>query len=376
MINIVIDTTLLRNDPARKKAAFSSLKRLAQAGDIKLHVPHLVKEEFLSQQTEHYLAGLSEIRTLIAKFKKKHMPQEVREQFSNIDKQLLGFKEELVSFAGTDFDQWIAAVRAEIHPISESHGKKVMDAYFSGTLPFREKKRRDDIPDAFIWQAILDLVERFGEVYVVSGDGAIQAASEAHTAISCFRTLEEFIASDICQTPLRINLAKSNCKRLISIATQIVDQIKATIEAEAIGILDGKIVDSQQIPDDNNQATITLIGDPEDIEIFANDAEYFGQGLFVIPVTFSSECLLNYVIYMSDFYSLPNEKAEQISISELNDHYFDAEEYYNLSVLGYVALNFGSLALESEDVSDEQLLVLAEKVDINLDSVETIEVPS
>ena len=156
MIHLVIDTTAFRNDPARKKAAFRSLKRLAEAGEIRLHVPHVVMEEFLSQQTEQYVAGLSEIKTLVVKFKKKHMPDMTREVLENTDQQLSRLKEELVAFARIDFDQWVREVRAEVHGIRESHGKRVIAAYFSGASPFREKKRREDIPDAFIWQVVLD----------------------------------------------------------------------------------------------------------------------------------------------------------------------------------------------------------------------------
>jgi hypothetical protein len=376
MIHLVIDTTVLRNDPARKKAAFRSLKRLAEAGEITLHVPHIVAEEFLSQQEEQYLSGLSEIKTSVVKFKKKHIPNELRRQLDNTEQQINRMKEELAVFARADFDLWITAISGEIHYISESHGKKVMDAYFSGSAPFHEKKRREDIPDAFIWQVILDLVDSLGKVYVVSGDGAIKTAAKGLTGISCFSNLDEFIASDTCQTPLRNNQAKSNFQRTVSIASQILDRIKSTIESEVVDILDGKTVTSQQIPDDNNEATITSIGNPEDIDILLCEVEYYGDGLFVVPVAFYSECLVSYAIFKSDFYCLTEERSEQISISDLNDHYYDAEEDYVLSIKGSVTIDFGSAEVESEDIGDKRLTELAEDVEISLESVEEIEIPS
>ena len=222
----------------------------------------------------------------------------------------------------------------------------------------------------------LDLVESFGEVHVVSGDGAIRTASEAHASIVCFGTVDEFIASDTCQTPSRKNLAKANFQRIVSNYPRLLDEIRSAIDPKAVDVLAGKTVTGHEIPDDNNEATITSIGEPQDIEIDVGDAEYFGEGLFVVPVTFTDECLLSYAIFKSDFYCLPEDKIEQISVSELNDHYYDAEEYYVLSVSASVAVNLKSTEVESEDIGNERLAELAEKAEISLDSVEEIQVPS
>jgi len=150
MINVVVDTTVFRNDPARKKAAFQTIKKLASAGELKLHIPQIVKQEFLSQQIDQYHASLSEILKNLLVFTKKNIPEDARKLLKTQEKQLSNLKEELFTFAKREFEQWILDIGAEVHPISESHGPKVMEAYFSGDPPFREKKSRLDIPDAFI----------------------------------------------------------------------------------------------------------------------------------------------------------------------------------------------------------------------------------
>jgi len=119
-----------------------------------------------------------------------------------------------------------------------------------------------------------------------------------------------------------------------------------------------------------------MIGDPRDIEILTDDAEYYGDALFVIPISFYTECLVNYALFKSDFYVLDDERTAQISISDLNDHYFDAEEYYDLFVKGLLVINLGSEAIEHEGVSNEQLREMLEELEISLDSIEEIEVPS
>ncbi len=44
--------------------------------------------------------------------------------------------------------------------------------------PFKEAKRRDDFPDAFIWQTILDLSVEHKRVHVISDDEAIRKACD------------------------------------------------------------------------------------------------------------------------------------------------------------------------------------------------------
>jgi len=142
-----------------------------------------------------------------------------------------------------------------------------------------------------------------------------------------------------------------------------------------VDALHGKTVKSEQIPDDNNEATIFLIGDANDIEVRTNEAEYYGNGLFVVPVEFYTECLLSYAVFKADFYILSDEKIKGISISDFNDHYFDAEEYYNLRVQASISLDFQTEAFESDNITEDDFDSLLEKVEINLDSIEEIEIP-
>ena len=192
----------------------------------------------------------------------------------------------------------------------------------------------------------------------------------------CFSTVDEFIASDTCQTPLKKNLARSSFQQLVSISPEFLDEIRSAIGSQAVDVLAGKTVTSQQIPDDNNEAIIIGIGEPEGIEISTSEVGYLGDGLFLVPVVFSVECLLSYAVFKSDFYILPEDKIERVSISELNDHYYDAEEDYVLNVIASMVVELESAEIESESISDERLIELAENAEVSFDFVEEIEVPS
>jgi hypothetical protein len=52
MMEVVLDTNIYTSDPWRGKAGFNALVKLAQSGKLRLHIPYLVKKEFVSQQLE------------------------------------------------------------------------------------------------------------------------------------------------------------------------------------------------------------------------------------------------------------------------------------------------------------------------------------
>lgn len=376
MIHLVIDSTALRNDPARKKAGFRAVKGLVKAEKLKLHIPYVVKQEFLTQQIEEYHAGLSQIATNISKFRKKNLPDNAKNFLHETNQSLINLDQQLAKFARSDFEEWLIELAAQMHPIDASHGVKVIDAYFKGHPPFREKKRRDDIPDAFIWQTVLDIAQQYGEVIVVSSDKGIKDASDSAEKVTAFSSIDEFISSDVCQPLLREEQAKLTFQRFLSLVPEINQKIEATIRAQVVDALHGKTVKSEQIPDDNNEGTIFGIGRAEDIEIQTTEVGYYGEGLFVVPVEFSIDCLISYAIFKMDFWTLSEEKAKYISISELNDHYYDAEEDYSLSVEASISLDFETVVFESNDSTDEELAKLGEDVDIALDSIDEVNVAS
>jgi len=127
--------------------------------------------------------------------------------------------------------------------------------------------------------------------------------------------------------------------------------IESAICSDLVNKLNGKTVESHEIPDDNNEATVFSIGDPETINLKFGDTKLYGDSRFVIPFNLKVECLLTYCIFKSDYYALDDEKAENISIDDWNDHYYEAEEYYLLKVEGLVSVNI----LEDEDIAIDSL---------------------
>jgi hypothetical protein len=115
------------------------------------------------------------------------------------------------------------------------------------------------------------------------------------------------------------------------------------------------------------------VGSPEDIVIEHREAEYYGEGLLMVPFSLRIDCLVEYAISKSVYYSLPDEKAKSISVTDLNDYYYDAEEHFILKVAGQLAISLGAdeNATNLEPQTIEHLL---ENADAEIDSINEIEI--
>ncbi|HAW82340.1 MAG TPA: hypothetical protein DCX27_23145, partial [Balneola sp.] len=55
MLHLLIDTSVLRQDPQRKSASFLVINRLGNLGELITHIPYVVQREFLSQRENEYV---------------------------------------------------------------------------------------------------------------------------------------------------------------------------------------------------------------------------------------------------------------------------------------------------------------------------------
>jgi hypothetical protein len=81
--------------------------------------------------------------------------------------------------------------------------------------------------------------------------------------------------------------------------------------------------------------------------------DHYGDAELGIPFTASVECELNCSIYKGDYCSFHD--TEGISIGELNDHYYDADQDYIITIARYITVMIDPTDLESDGLTDEDL---------------------
>jgi PIN domain len=378
MIQLVLDTSILRNDPKREKAAFRAIERLAKVGLLKLHIPYYVKQEFVTQQTEIIAKKLNEIDSgakAILRYSAKEELVAYAQATKDQAEAILGSSKKLVA---DEFDRWLAETHAIVHSVKPDHGQRVTEGYFSGAQPFTSIKQRSDIPDSFIWQTILDVSKEHTPLTIVSNDGALFKAADQNGDLIAYKTLEEFVQSADVQDEIKTlskGIMSTNLRRATSVLDLKDQHLASVLQALLPGALHGKTVRSHAIPEDNYEATITGVGDPEEVKFDYEKIEYYGANEIGISFGAKVNCSLNYLIYKHDYHALEDVRLKHISVSAHSDHYYDAYENYLVAVAGVLSLIFPIERLSDGEIVGDDIPGLIDSAAIGIDVTE-ISVPS
>lgn len=369
---VVIDTNIFRKDPRRKSVAFRALGLLAENKHIELHIPYIVEREFLSQRYDEHEIPYNDIKKGIKSLIHKKIPDNLITELNKIDKQVDKHQEKTQSWLHDEFIDWCNKNHAKRYKIDPTHTERVLDAYFKGNAPYKNKKKRSDIPDSFIFETVIDLLKETQGVHMVVEDGSLRKSCENLEHATTYKTLDEFIDSDFGQSLLRDQKIKDNFDQIISVLIKNTPELSQAIDQQAVNVLANTTISGDIIPDDNNQATISSVDEPENIEFIFEKAGYYGEGMVVIPFMFNVEALTSYYIFISDYYCLSDERSKTINVSPHNDHYYEAEEYFSLNVSGFLTVFVDIDQIENganiEDVIDFETCDLDSIVDIEVET--------
>jgi len=372
MIEVVLDTNIYSSDPLRRTARFNALLRLAKSGKLHLHIPYLVQKEFLSQQTEHYEQLVSSVGNSIIELQRKVSPNLVK-KLDGIKDSFSKIQDDLISFPTIEFNKWINEVNGVVHSISELHGVQVIEDYFEGAPPFKNKKSRLDIPDSFIWQVISDLANQFDVLYVVANDKKVREACGIKQNIMTFESLDDFIQSDVCRSTLEEEKVKENIERLFKYASVIFAIRQDEIREQLTKALENATIQSEVLITNNSHyATIKYITDYEqDITIGRSAlAQYYGNGMIVIPFNTQTKITAEYGLSSAEYHHLGLKRTEQIFYSELDEI---AEESFTLDVGGKISISVDSQKILEPNLSEEDIKTLMDNSELNIDSIDQTE---
>ncbi|MFA7255713.1 MAG: PIN domain-containing protein [Candidatus Omnitrophota bacterium] len=369
MIHLVLDTSIYRADPNRKKAAFIALLKLGANGYVKLHMPYIVEREFKSQRLEEYEFLFKPIDDSINTLKRKRLPENL---IKDISKQALSLKKiqnKTIRFIEKELVDWIVKMKANRCRLLPGHSRRMWEAYFAGLPPFSNKKARTDIPDSFVFETIRDLSNKYKELVFVCGDERLRKSAE-RVVNKTYSSLEDFIASEECQNILLEHSVKEYTEGHIVLQMKDNHQIfEKAINDLYLDALVGKTLGDQSIPDDNQSATINGVDAAVNVSIEYDQTSYYGDGLLVVPFSLDTEVLADYYIFKSDYYCMDEEKTKHISITDWNDHYFAAEEDFFVHVSGFLTFE-----IDIKKLRDEKDIKNLLKVDsFKIDSLESIE---
>lgn len=326
MFHVSLDTNILRDDPQRRGAPFRRLEELVQDGHVQLHLPEIVCREFTTgvaaEYRQHLNSGIRELNSVRRDF--------IDPIASDLSSHLRELRKNIEDRCEADFKEWIAKTKAVQYSPPPEALPWLVDAYFAGHLPFRAAKNRNDFPDALIWTTITYIADQVGELHFVSRDTGLSAAAKDAASIIHYPSIEDFLVSTFGE------LATLTDERLLGLLHEAVKELETRAIELVPEHIQGETVRSKYIPDDNHEATISLAYEPSELKIDVTRTENLGGGYFTFEFVGRADVTLDYAVYKADWAVLDDDRISEIGISELNDHYYGAEESAEVSFRGYL----------------------------------------
>ena len=260
-------------------------------GVVRLHISQLSIMEYITH-TEFEIRSACEVAaTALRKLQKlfPHAPDALQQ----CRQACTSSASEAIQSARDNLQEWIADLDICVEPIGSDHTEAVFTAYFLGTPPFKKLKHRADIPDAFIWQSVLECCKSGKPIIFVSGDtGFIPAVSSGPANLNRYATLKEVVETGPFAETLREGLLESQ----IDLASQLLPQIaearhnfKDLLAAELIG---RRIFFFFPVETDYEIKVVSQVRGV----MSEGRAQYYGDGLLSFPFSARVACELRAVI--------------------------------------------------------------------------------
>jgi hypothetical protein len=370
LIHVVLDTNIYRQNPDRDNAHFQALGKLSQADIVKLHIPYIVEREFQTQQREIYSKDIDKAISGLSGLSRKKLSPKFAQKIVEIKAQVESEREKVLSDAEMQIVQWAEELKANRIPLCLDQAQNAMEAYFQGNRPLKEIKKREDIPDSFVVQSIDKILKENGNIHVVAGDKKIQESFSGSQTSKVYLSLSDFIESELIQNELKDldvieNLEK--IKEAIAIFEKETGEVACRVSIDIGEKIVWETIHDPSIPDDNHDATISSYNDIDKIELDFAKIFYFGNGKFGIPFSVKLTVGAIYYIFKADYYCMDPEIEHVPSVSDHNDHYYEAEDEFEVEVTG-----MATLCIDRDNIDFEEFAECIKYDSIKIDLVDGI----
>jgi len=369
IINLAIDTNILRKNPNRDKAEYKALKILVSNDKVKLLMPYIVEQEFITQQ----VADCNKINNDLSKNIKSLSNKKYTNQ-KFIEKLLVNIKDletNTCNLIQAEFDTWCDELKIEKRPLNKEHLDVVIKNYFNGNDPYKSQKNRNDIPDAFIFQELTDIIKEKGNLTFIAEDKYFRGSCKK-IGMNTYETLENFIQDSKIQFLLKEHeVTKGKFTELKEYLINNQDYLEDILSGMHITQLENQTITDYSIPSDDNTADITGLYQPVNIELDCMKTTYYGDNTIAIPVKFDIDVGASFAIFKSDYYG--NEF--EFSVEDLNKHYYLAEREFTLEVTAIVILAIDINTFDfTEELTEDVFAEMVNLDTIEIDSIDSVEV--
>lgn len=317
MIRILLDTNILHQE-GLQSSRFQVLQRLIKSNVVCLFIPEMVLKEYKSKKLDQAESELKKISSALESLNRKSIID--KDKF--VVRQFTNFLSSSIKEVNRSVDSWVAENKVVVPLISETSIEDIFKSYFSGTGAFRNKKQREDIPDAVILDAIEKLAEE-GELLVVAKDGALIEAIKDIDNVVLFKDLTEVIDIPQLKEPLaELNASERMVTSIIETLStydssyEISEYLTNNYLVEVEGFYGEDFV---ELPYDLSNIGLT---DHEVRVLNLNDVSidsprYLGNGKFAYSLSADCDAELSFYCENDAYESLSYEYRKALSKSEV-----------------------------------------------------------
>ena len=373
MLAIAIDTSIYKSDSKRRKPAFRALTRLVKGNVASLAMPFFVKREFVTKQQTIVGDAIKAISSAAATILDNTNQADLKAYAQQVRDDARQLQTAFSPLIESEFDNWLTEVDADQYPITLEQAENVAKDYFTGAPPFKNLKNRNDIPDSFIWRALLDIAKESGQLHFVTGDDALFAAAQAVPQITPYRSLDEFLQTEECQAAiksLRSGTLDENIQHaqvhLVEHETDFTHRITNLLPDEMVP----KHIHDELLPTVDHDATICNVNSVNSIKISFDDGTYSWATEIGLFFELSIDCTLEYALPKTEYHMLPWDDKKDLKVEENNEYFFGIEDDRTLEARGVLTLKLPDRSLEDFALSDSDIESLIAKADYSIEVYE------
>lgn len=346
-MNIIIDSTEYKKDRGLNKADISLIKDMGAEKLLKLHIPYFVYKECSSSSIADLKVELNQIKSSLNSFERKGMGKSDFSKAIDVEKEISKLAKNIEVSNKELWDDFVTESKAILYDFDEKDSISVFDAYFNGGKPFKSLKKRDDIPDAFIYETIKK-ISSTEQVCLVSGDNNLREKCESLKNVKIFPSFEDLYAnSDFKKLQKKYDKLKFN-QRVADAKLMLLDS-QDSFEDAVYGYLANKsywhLYDTG-LPSDNGEATVYAIDDVT-IKIDEPNIKFIDDKFFV-PIIVTGEASIDYAVFKADYWA--DEGLPSIS-EDLNKHYFLLEDVVPIKLTK-------TISIDLDDLNEDEILEL------------------
>ncbi|MCX4141116.1 PIN domain-containing protein [Paraburkholderia sp. SEWSISQ10-3 4] len=381
MLHVVLDTNILHQE-GLYSTNMRLLQRLAESGEVQIHIPEFVKREFLTKKEEQALEHAEAAsRALAALGKRVGNRAEFGQQVAEALDAVAALEARIVTVLEDDFQSWVDATRSDLPPFDPASITAVFDGYFTGSGPYRKAKCREDIPDAVISTVIERLAALHPGLYVVVRDSVLQEHLSTIENVISKDDLATFLASaEVQQSVNRIDAELTNVE--LGKAFMRSDRFLSTVSAqlrlandalEHVYLEDDGVTGASRLEMNSFGANVNTPS-PVDIgEIAYGDPVYLKDGKFSLPTTFNTTASIHFCASYSDYIQLKPPRSETVEDWSMNgDGICDLTEIRRVSLTGTIELELDLSAVDKLGELLPQLAFRADSLELEISSAEIL----